>query len=234
MAIFDWQDIRKAAVTTTGTQPNYTVTLYDGPSSYYDGLTFVIRPHQNQTSTSATLNVNGLGAKSLVFHTVSEYFAPLVPNMLGSEGAYRVTFSSAADAFIVHNPTFGQETNFNPTWGVSGGGPVTLRTDFDTNYRWLNNKTVMVRTYCSLELVGATSVLTFALPYKADGDDRLVIGSGYVSSISGQTEYIVLAYIPTSLTIMNIITNALGGTFAADPAFNVVANIIYNVDVATL
>jgi len=234
MAIFDWQDIRKAAVTTAGTVPNYTVTLYDGPSSYYDGLTFVIKPHSNQNETTPTLNVNGLGAKNLVFNTVSQYYATLRPYMLGIAGAYRVTFDSSIDAFIVHNPTFGQETNFTPTWGVSGGGPVTLLTNADTNYRWLSNKTVMVRTYCTLSLGSATSAFNCALPFKADGDDRSVVGSGYISSISGQTEYLVLAYLYSDLQNMRIITNAVGGTFAADASFNLLANIIYNVDVTLL
>ena len=234
MAIFDWQDIRKAAVRTAGTQPNYTVTLYDGPSSYYDGLTFVIQPHSNQGQNSPTLNVNGLGAKNLVFNTVNEYYAPLRFYMLGTAGAYRVTFDASIDSFVVHNPTFGQETNFTPTFGVVGGGPVNLISNADTNYRWISNKAVMVRTYVSLSLSSATSGLQFALPFKADGDDRLVVGSGYITNLTGLTQYSVLPLIYTDLINMRIVNNNIGGTFSADTGFQLIANIIYNVDVTLL
>jgi hypothetical protein len=234
VAIFDWQDIRKAAVTTAGTVPNYTVTLYDGPSSYYDGLTFVIRPHSNQNETTPTLNVNGLGAKNLVFNTVSQLYATLRPYMLGTAGAYRVTFDASIDSFVVHNPTFGQEINFTPTFGVVGGGPVTLLSNADTNYRWISNKTIMVRTYVSLSLSSATSGLQLALPYKADGDDRLVVGSGYITNLTGLTQYSVLVLIYTDLINMRIVNNNIGATFSADTGFQLQANIIYNVDVLTL
>lgn len=50
-------------VTTEGTGAAYTATLDPAPSALYTGMKITVIPHTVSTSTSATLNVNGLGAK---------------------------------------------------------------------------------------------------------------------------------------------------------------------------
>lgn len=49
-------------IVTSGDGAAYTATI-DGVTELYNGLQFVILPHTNSTTTSVTLNVNGLGAK---------------------------------------------------------------------------------------------------------------------------------------------------------------------------
>lgn len=49
-------------VTTAGTGAAYTASV-DGITELETGLSFILIPHTNSTSTTATLNVNGLGAK---------------------------------------------------------------------------------------------------------------------------------------------------------------------------
>lgn len=49
--------------TTSGTSTAFTVTLDPAPTELYVGMTITIIPHTSSGSTSATLNVNGLGAK---------------------------------------------------------------------------------------------------------------------------------------------------------------------------
>lgn len=49
-------------IVTTGDGSAYTATI-DGVTELYNGLQFVMLPHTNSTTTSVTLNVNGLGAK---------------------------------------------------------------------------------------------------------------------------------------------------------------------------
>jgi hypothetical protein len=53
------------ALTTGGTGAAYTLTLPDAPTAYTSSMLFLVRFHTVSTSTTATLNVNGLGAKTL-------------------------------------------------------------------------------------------------------------------------------------------------------------------------
>ncbi len=51
-------------ITTAGTGKDYTATL-EGYTRYAPGDTFVVLPHTNSTNTAPTLNINGLGAKTI-------------------------------------------------------------------------------------------------------------------------------------------------------------------------
>jgi|DEB0MinimDraft_6_1074348.scaffolds.fasta_scaffold40803_2 hypothetical protein len=227
-------DVSKA-VTTSGTRPNFTATLTPAPASYYDGMSFAIKMHESLiTNAGATLNVNGLGAKDLKISTVGASVRDPFYAELSTYNTYIVTYSSDLDAFLIANPTFNNEIDFTPTWGVVGGGPVTLNSNFDTNYRWLGPKTVMVRTYCNLGLTSGTTQLTFALPFQADSDDQFVTGSGYITSLTGMTQYMILPQLYSNLTNMHILNNTIGSGFSTDAGFNVLAVMIYNVDAALL
>lgn len=58
----DHEHMFDRGVTTSGTGAAYTATI-DGITKLEAGLSFVMIPHTNSTSTNATLNVNSLGAK---------------------------------------------------------------------------------------------------------------------------------------------------------------------------
>jgi len=65
MALGQLLDASKA-VQTSGTAPNYTVTLSPAPTTYFDGMIVAVKCHSTFTGGSqATINVNGLGAKNI-------------------------------------------------------------------------------------------------------------------------------------------------------------------------
>lgn len=235
MAIFDTLDTRLKYVNvprTTGTAPNFQVSFDLAPNAYFDGMTFDIIAHQALSTTyNATMNVNGLGAKPIKIGVLSDSFRSLNYYEINLGTAYRLTFNAPADCFFLHNPTYGTELNFTPTWGVSDAGPISLNTNYDTNYRWIGPRLLMIRTYCTLNLSNGTSQITFALPFRADADDRLVVGSGYVSAMSGYGTYYVLPLIYTDLQSVRIYPDiSIGTFFPADTNFVCTFNIQYNVD----
>ena len=59
----EWKD-QPQPVTTSGTGSAYTATI-PGITALYPGLIITILPHATSTSTSPTLNLNGLGAKTI-------------------------------------------------------------------------------------------------------------------------------------------------------------------------
>src|SRR5215212_6219044 len=88
---------------TGGTTSAFTVTLSQVPA-LYDGLTFKVRLNA-QPAASATLNVNGLGAKIIHYvHAVNGY--SVLPNELMLAGeiielSYYAAGNSGAGAFVV-------------------------------------------------------------------------------------------------------------------------------------
>ena len=55
-------DVGPVPIVTAGSGSSYTATI-DGVTELYNGLQLNLLPHANSTTTSVTLNVNGLGAK---------------------------------------------------------------------------------------------------------------------------------------------------------------------------
>jgi len=216
-------DVSKA-VTATGTEPNYAVTLTPAPTAYFTGMTFDFTAHQRLTSTGGTLNVNGLGAKDLKI----KYSAARSPEAgeIQNDTTYRVTYDGTR--FLIHNPTFAA-TNIDvtPVWGASGG-PVSLSVNYDTNYRFLTATTVFFRTYCNLATTGAANFLTLQLPFTADADDRVVTGSGWVAGLTGVSDYYLNCHVDTNLIQLRIYLLD-GSAFPIDANFNVVLNITYNI-----
>lgn len=58
----DHEHLFHSGVTTAGTGAAYTASV-DGITALEAGISFIMIPHTNSTSTTATLNVNSLGAK---------------------------------------------------------------------------------------------------------------------------------------------------------------------------
>jgi len=81
---------------TTGTQPNYIVTI-PGITAYEDGLTLILFIHAANASGAATVNLNGIGAKNLVGSNGSVFAA----NDLGLSLIY--TFTYQGSEFILSN-----------------------------------------------------------------------------------------------------------------------------------
>jgi len=89
--------VRQPGFGVTGGSGNaYTVTLSPAPSAYVDGMGVVIRANRDNTG-AATLNVNGLGAKSIKRANGLD----LAPGMLKSGGIYTLRYSAAAGNFML-------------------------------------------------------------------------------------------------------------------------------------
>ena len=83
------------AVTTAGTGDAYTATV-DGIDSLTAGVNFIMIPHTVSTSVSPTLNVNGLGDKTLrqpLTNSTSSTTSAANTNWLGSNKPVRVTYN---------------------------------------------------------------------------------------------------------------------------------------------
>lgn len=83
------------AVTTAGDGAAYTATV-DGVTALAAGANFIMMPHVQSTSTSPTLNVNGLGAKTIrvqLSNSSSTAVAPAKANFLGASKPVRMVYN---------------------------------------------------------------------------------------------------------------------------------------------
>lgn len=86
--------IHNQAVTTEGTGAAYTATV-EGITALTAGATFVMIPHTASTSKTPTLNVNGLGAKTLrrrLSNSTVSTVAAATENWLGANKPIRVFY----------------------------------------------------------------------------------------------------------------------------------------------
>ena len=177
------------SVQTTGTQPNFTVTLTPAPSAYFDGMTIVIQIHQSSNGSS-TINVNGLGAKNIVIPTYSTNSRADSVFELNRSAHYTLSYDASLDVFILHNPTFGTRTSYLPTISVPTGtidwylsNPSTYN---GSNYTFLNHRTVSVNIEARLGLSVATAAyIDFTLPVGISSNETYIPGSVNYASITG-------------------------------------------------
>lgn len=86
-------------VTTSGTGEAYTATV-DGIEELVPGVSFVMIPHTDATSTVPTLNVNGLGAcpiKHRLSNSTKTTTLDFVPNWIKKDCPIRVTYNEIAN-----------------------------------------------------------------------------------------------------------------------------------------
>jgi hypothetical protein len=94
-------DLKRSTTTygpETGAVNAYVVTLAYAPTSYADGMEVVFRPSATN-SAAATINVNGLGAKSIVNTDGTALSAGAMPGT----GFAVVRYSTAAGKFVLMN-----------------------------------------------------------------------------------------------------------------------------------
>jgi hypothetical protein len=108
MRIAEWRDDMTGALVTTGTQPAYLLTTKAVFDSLSDGRFVSARIHATNAGSPATLNVNGLGSKSIRKYGVTGDL-PVQPGDLQLGGMYQFTYSSTAAAgaggWVVSNPS---------------------------------------------------------------------------------------------------------------------------------
>jgi hypothetical protein len=95
MPYIEQEAIRNKKYTTGGGTTAYTVTMSNTPA-LYDGLTVTVKMNATNTGSS-TLNVNGLGAKTLKKPNGSN----LSSGDLTINGVYQFVYDLAQDFFFV-------------------------------------------------------------------------------------------------------------------------------------
>lgn len=124
----DHEHLFDRGVTTSGDGAAYTVTL-DGITALEAGLSFVMVPHTNSTSTNATLNVNSLGAKYIrqrLSTNTSVSVAGATANWIISGKPVRVTYNGT---YWVAELTRPDANTIYGTVPVASGGVPTCTTD---------------------------------------------------------------------------------------------------------
>ena len=197
MAIFDTLDRRKLAVLTSGTPPNYTVTLTSAPTAYTQGMSFPIIIHSTLPSIGGTtLNVNGLGAKNLKVTTGGSNRRDPIVGELSARQVYFVTYEAALDSFQIANPTIGyQILGYTPSVS-SSSGTLGLGGSLDNWWQYIGPTTIRVHWQLQLGLSGSTSqYLNVSLPVTPASHEANTFGIGYVVGVSGYASYGAEAYI---------------------------------------
>lgn len=84
-----------------GAADAYTITLNPVPSSYTDGLLITMTANHDNTTVSPTLNVNGLGAKTITLWGNGS----LLPSDIMTDSSYIFIYNADDDIFELINPT---------------------------------------------------------------------------------------------------------------------------------
>ena len=113
--------VANQAVTTAGTGAAYTATV-EGITALTAGATFMMIPHTVSTSKTATLNVNGLGAKTLrrrLSNSTISTTAPSSENWLGANKPVRVFYDGT---YWIADFTRPNAADFYGTVALANGG----------------------------------------------------------------------------------------------------------------
>ncbi|MET0718186.1 MAG: hypothetical protein ABWY34_07270, partial [Pseudoxanthomonas sp.] len=95
--VAEWREDMTGGLVTTGTQPAYSVASRAQFDTLDNGRFITVRVHATNAAGAATLNVNGLGAKSIrKFGLTGDL--PLVAGDLQLGGLYTFLYSTTANA----------------------------------------------------------------------------------------------------------------------------------------
>lgn len=216
------------AVTTTGTAPNYEVTLTPAPSAYATGQIFPIRIHTNLTTNAgATLNVNSLGAKALKVAPAGNALRNPASLELGQRQVYYVTYDATDDVFRILNPTFGyQWISYTPSVSSNAGTLTLNATGNDNWYQFISPNLIRLHLQCHLNLSGSSAAfLQIALPFTTNANDNNTFGIGSVEVASGYSQRNVACFV----SVNNIRFYRDDNTnWAIDSSFYIYCTMIYN------
>lgn len=226
--LIDGNHFVNEAVTTGGTSPNYTVTLSPAPAAYYEGLTFAIKPNVPLGAGTPTLNVNGLGAKNLVMSINQTSIRALTRYELNHRGYYLVSYNSASDYFVVHNPTFGgHPIAFTPTVSSAAGTATLNATGNDSWYAYQSATLIRVHYQANVSLAGSTSsYIALSLPLNNDLDDNSTFGIASVESASGYSSRAAECFI--SSNVLRFFRPDLTN-WAIDASFYLYGTLLYRI-----
>ena len=146
-------DGRFGTGTSGGSANAYTLTLDVAPDAYTDGQMFWFEPGADNTATS-TLNVNGLGTKTIKTMDGQALFAGALRS-----GYKSVVIYDGTDFFLV-NPHYlwkaGLES-YTPSYGASGSMTFTSVTTTFARYQYLGGDLMYITFRADGTLGGTTS-----------------------------------------------------------------------------
>jgi hypothetical protein len=104
-------------VKTSGSGNAYTAVLDPAPASLYTGMVITIIPHNVSTSTSATLNVNGLGAKQFRQrgYTTGTLYTPNTASFLTATKPVRLIYDGTYWVILDYSKTQWSDVQSKPS-----------------------------------------------------------------------------------------------------------------------
>lgn len=157
--------------TTAGTNTAYTLSLTPTPSGYTNGMVIRFVPHTN-CGNAPTINVNGMGAKTLTYFTGQGLFA----NQLLADQLHYAVFT--ANQFLVLN-AYRPILTWTPTLGFAGGaGGTTLPVQtVNSNIYQIDGKSGWFNFNANVQWgVAAPDYLTFTLPFTVASTNYIFFG----------------------------------------------------------
>ena len=88
------QKFKELAVLTTGTSSAYVLASSQGTTEYYFGQQFTVQVHV-ANANNATINVDGLGAKNLVFRNADGSYSNVLTNDLTLNSVYILMYNGS-------------------------------------------------------------------------------------------------------------------------------------------
>ena len=121
--------VSTSPITTEGTGAAYTATVA-GITALSAGVSFIMVPHTNSTSTTPTINVNGLGAKGIrrrLSNLSTSIQTGYAASWLGSGKAYTLVYDGSY--WIVDGMSKPSADDFYGTMAVAKGGTGATTAD---------------------------------------------------------------------------------------------------------
>lgn len=88
------QKFKELAVLTTGTPSAYVLTSSQGTTEYYFGQQFTVQVHV-ANANNATINIDGFGARNLVFRNADGSYSNVLANDLTLGGVYILMYNGS-------------------------------------------------------------------------------------------------------------------------------------------
>jgi len=172
--------VRHPGYAVTGGSGNaYTVTLSPAPSGYVDGMGVVIRANRDNTGPS-TLNVNGLGAKTIKRANGLD----IAPGMIKNGGIYTLRYNNASGNFILQGEGSDLQALYMPgveyvPWvqGIANNGSVSKESDHIKISLPEGSAEAAAVTDITIDLTNIRGILVEAQEISNDGGSAYLIAS---------------------------------------------------------
>jgi hypothetical protein len=157
------------AGTSGGSANAQTITLTPALTAYTTGQIITFVAGFTTTTTTPTINVNGLGAKSLCLPGLTLMFAGAIQ----LNGVYAIMYDGTR--FVLLNPYGGTQSS-SPTPTANGGGSLSSIVTTRSQY-WVNGSQVKYSFSFSFTTTGTVNSIRVPLPLSAASSAETVGGA---------------------------------------------------------